>query len=152
SRSHLSFGYAGIEEIRGYPKPTATAVFCRTGLARQTSMQCPRCQRETSGASKRCTACGWTIPPGQHLLEQSGMLGDDAPAQKEHAGHANAEDLDTYRMATLGNRFVAFVLDTLFLFGIFIVVDAWAFMRWGSVEGAELRLTIAAVVVAGLLN
>jgi len=83
------------------------------------------------------------------LLEQSGMLGVDTPTRKEHA---NAEDLDTYRMATLGNRFVAFMLDTLFLFGIFIVVDAWAFMRWGSVEGAELRLTTAAVVVAGLLN
>jgi len=77
---------------------------------------------------------------------------EDTPNGKEHTGYANAEDLDTYRMATLGNRFVAFVLDTLFLFGIFIVVDAWAFMRWGSVEGAELRLTTAAVVVAGLLN
>jgi uncharacterized RDD family membrane protein YckC len=112
-------------------------------------MQCPRCHRETSAASKRCTACGWTIPPGQHLLEQSGMLGEDAPARK---AHANAEDLDTYRTATLGNRFVAFVLDTLFLFGIFIVVDAWAFMRWGTVEGAELRLTAASLTVAGLLN
>jgi len=74
---------------------------------------------------------------------------DDAPARREHA---NADDLDTYRMATLGNRFVAFVLDTLFLFGIFIVVDAWAFMRWGAVEGAELRLTSAALMVAGLFN
>jgi uncharacterized RDD family membrane protein YckC len=73
----------------------------------------------------------------------------DAPARK---GHANAEDLDTYNMATLGNRFVAFVLDTLFLFGIFIVVDAWAFMRWATVEGAELRLTAASLAVAGLLN
>ena len=77
------------------------------------------------------------------------MLEEDASARKEHA---NAEDLDTYRMATLGNRFVAFVLDTLFLFGIFIVVDAWAFMRWATVEGAELRLTAASLTVAGLLN
>src|SRR5438067_4546877 len=115
-------------------------------------MQCPRCQRETSASSKRCTACGWTIPPGQHLLAQSGMLDDDTAGGKEHADHANAEDLDTYRMATLGNRFVAFVLDTLFLFGIFIVVDAWAFMRWATVEGAELRLTAASLAVAGLLN
>jgi len=80
------------------------------------------------------------------------MLDDDTAGGKEHADHANAEDLDTYRMATLGNRFVAFVLDTLFLFGIFIVVDAWAFMRWATVEGAELRLTAASLAVAGLLN
>lgn len=77
------------------------------------------------------------------------MLDDEASDSKEHS---SAEDLDGYRMATLGNRFVAFVLDTLFLFGIFIVVDAWAFMRWATVDGTELRLTAASLAVAGLLN
>lgn len=39
-----------------------------------------------------------------------------------------------------------------FLFGVFAVVDAWAFMRWSTFEGAEWQLTAAAVVVAITLN
>jgi uncharacterized RDD family membrane protein YckC len=38
------------------------------------------------------------------------------------------------------------------LFGLFAIVDAWAFMRWGAVEGTELQLTTAAVLVAIMLN
>ena len=56
------------------------------------------------------------------------------------------------RIATLGDRLIAFALDSTFLFGAFAVVDAWAFMRWGMVDGAELKLTLAALLVAGALN
>ena len=49
-------------------------------------------------------------------------------------------------VAKLGDRFIAFVLDTVVLFGLFIVVDAWVFMRWGAVEGAEMSLTTAALL------
>jgi uncharacterized RDD family membrane protein YckC len=56
------------------------------------------------------------------------------------------------RMATLGDRLIAFALDSAFLFGVFAVVDAWAFMRWGIVDGAELRLSLAALMVAESLN
>ena len=55
-------------------------------------------------------------------------------------------------MATLGDRFLAFVLDSLVLFGLFAIVDAWAFMRWGTVEGWELRLPAASILVAGFFN
>ena len=55
-------------------------------------------------------------------------------------------------MASLGDRFIAFVLDTLALFGVFTVVDAWVFMRWGTVEGSELKLTSASLLIAGILN
>src|SRR2546430_12271109 len=57
-----------------------------------------------------------------------------------------------YRFASLGDRFIAFVLDSAMLFGLFAIVDAWAFMRWGAVEGTELQLTTAAVLVAVMLN
>jgi len=56
------------------------------------------------------------------------------------------------RMATLGDRLIAFALDSVFLFGVFAMVDAWAFMRWGIVDGAELKLTLAALLVAEGLN
>jgi uncharacterized RDD family membrane protein YckC len=55
-------------------------------------------------------------------------------------------------MATLGDRLIAFALDSSILFGAFAVVDAWAFMRWGIVDGTELKLTLAALLVAESLN
>ena len=57
-----------------------------------------------------------------------------------------------YRMATLGDRLIAFALDSTFLFGVFALVDAWAFMRWGIVDGTELKLTLAVLLVAESLN
>ena len=56
------------------------------------------------------------------------------------------------RMATLGDRLIAFALDSIFLFGMFAMVDAWAFMRWGIVDGTVLKLTLAALLVAESLN
>jgi uncharacterized RDD family membrane protein YckC len=52
----------------------------------------------------------------------------------------------------LGDRFIAFVLDTALLFGLFAIVDAWAFMRWGWVDGSELQLTTASLLIAITLN
>ena len=56
------------------------------------------------------------------------------------------------RIATLGDRLIAFALDSIFLFGAFAVVDAWAFMRWGIVDATELKLTLAALLIAEALN
>jgi len=56
------------------------------------------------------------------------------------------------RIATLGDRLIAFALDSVFLFGVFAVVDAWAFMRWGIVDGTELKLTLATLLIAEALN
>jgi uncharacterized RDD family membrane protein YckC len=55
-------------------------------------------------------------------------------------------------VAKLGDRFIAFVLDTVFLFGVFAVVDAWILMRWGTVEGVELNLTAASLLMTGAFN
>ena len=57
-----------------------------------------------------------------------------------------------YRFARLGDRFIAFVLDTALLFGLFAVVDAWVFMRLATFEGSELQLTTASLAVAITLN
>jgi uncharacterized RDD family membrane protein YckC len=55
-------------------------------------------------------------------------------------------------VAKLGDRFISFVLDTVVLFGVLAVVDAWIFMRWGTVEGVELNLTAASLLMTGALN
>jgi uncharacterized RDD family membrane protein YckC len=113
-------------------------------------MECPHCHRQTSPRAKSCTSCGETIPPAQYLLEESGIEepSDPAPAARPVASRNSAST----RVAKLGDRFLAFVLDAVLLFGVFAVVDAWIFMRWGTVEGLELRLTTAALLLAGFLN
>jgi len=114
-------------------------------------MECPFCKCQTSAHSKRCNSCGKAIPPGQYLLEESGVVDaalDDTSAAVPGVVRTQAR----YRFARLGDRFIAFLLDTAFLFGLFAIVDAWAFTRWGSVEGSEMRLTTASLLIAVTLN
>jgi uncharacterized RDD family membrane protein YckC len=124
-------------------------------------MECPHCHKETTPKSKTCRFCGRSIPPAQYLLEQSGILEDSDIV--EGAAHSRSEkpqprqpedDLDEspYQVATLGDRFLAFILDSAFLFGAFAIVDSWVFMRWGVADGAELKLSLAALLIAESLN
>lgn len=113
-------------------------------------MECPHCHRQTSPRSKHCRSCGGLIPPAQYLLEESGIVKPDPRAAA--AAPVAARNGASPRVAKLGDRFIAFVLDTVVLFGVFAVVDAWSFMRWGTVEGAELNLTTASLLMAGTLN
>jgi uncharacterized RDD family membrane protein YckC len=86
------------------------------------------------------------------LLEESGIVAPAPAAEPKSAASIRSKNSDDYRFASLGDRFIAFALDSAMLFGLFAIVDAWAFMRWGSVEGTELQLTTAAVLVALMLN
>ncbi len=122
----------------------------RVGLLGQL-MECPFCQSQTSVYSKRCNSCGKAIPPGQYLLEESGVV-EPAAVDTFEATATAPRTQGRYRFARLGDRFIAFVLDTAFLFGLFAIVDAWAFTRWGSVEGSELRLTTASLLIAVTLK
>ena len=117
-------------------------------------MECPHCHRQTSQLSKSCGSCGLLIPPAQYLLEESGVIDSETGAANADVRVARGaeQDPDSYRMASLGDRFIAFALDTLALFGVFTIVDAWVFMRWGTVDGTELKLTSASLLIAGILN
>jgi uncharacterized RDD family membrane protein YckC len=124
-------------------------------------MECPHCHRQTSLLSKACQLCGREIPPAQHLLEESGVLDDGdildvapyrPPQEIEQRPQAKDDDDSPYQVATLGDRLLAFVLDSAFLFGAFAIVDAWAFMRWGIADGPELKLTLASLLIAETLN
>ena len=114
-------------------------------------MQCPNCQSQLSPYAAQCDRCGEDIPAGQHLLEESGVV-EPATAAAKAAARPRAGSNGAYRFASLGDRFIAFALDSVMLFGLFAIVDAWAFMRWGAVEGAELQLTTAAILMAVMLN
>jgi uncharacterized RDD family membrane protein YckC len=112
-------------------------------------MECPNCHRQTSPASRRCMSCGAEIPPGQFLLERSGVLPavTSAPVEPHHPS-----DTASFNLATFGDRFLAVVLDSIVLLAAFAIVDTWAFLRWSDIAGIELNLTAASLVISGLLD
>jgi uncharacterized RDD family membrane protein YckC len=116
-------------------------------------MECPHCHSQISSSAKHCKRCGGAIPASQHLLEDCGLI-EPAAAAATPATPAStpARKPARYRFARLGDRFIAFALDTALLFGLFAVVDAWVFMRWARFDGAELQLTTASLVIAITLN
>lgn len=116
-------------------------------------MQCPHCHSHISTRSKHCKRCGGAIPAGQHLLEECGLTEPAPSVSRSTTTTASARGAAVrYRFARLGDRFIAFALDIALLFGLFAIVDAWAFMRWGAFDAAELQLTIASLVIAVTLN
>lgn len=115
-------------------------------------MECPHCHRQTSRYAENCRLCGGHIPEAQHLLEDSGVLEPTATSKPSHQVWRLENDGTGCRTATLGDRLIAFAVDCALLFGVFAAMDAWAFMRWGIVDGSVLKLTVAALLVAESLN
>jgi uncharacterized RDD family membrane protein YckC len=113
-------------------------------------MECPHCYRQIKAEAKSCPACGGYIPPGQHLLDAAGLTEGETP--KTVATASSRSGCYAPRLAKLGDRFNAFVLDTIVLFGLFAVADAWIFMRWSSFENAELSLTAASLLAVLMTN
>lgn len=115
-------------------------------------MECPHCHNQIGSHSKHCKRCGGAIPSGQYLLEECGLVDPEPGAAHSRVATAAAPTRQRYRFARLGDRFIAFALDVALLGGLFAIVDAWAFMRWGRFEASELQLTTASVVIAITLN
>jgi uncharacterized RDD family membrane protein YckC len=116
-------------------------------------MECPRCHNQVTTRAKNCKRCGGAIPSSQHLLEECGLT-DPVPgaASTKPSTPSPARTANRYRFARLGDRFLAFALDIALLFGMFAILDAWVFMRWGVFDGTELQLTIASLVIVVTVN
>jgi uncharacterized RDD family membrane protein YckC len=110
-------------------------------------MECPNCGHHVRAHSQRCGSCGKIIPPGQHLLEESGVV---EPFIRPVTGSAGAHR--ELRAASLGDRMIATMLDSIILLGGSAVVSAWCFLRWGFTSGGEVQLTAASLLVAGTLS
>lgn len=92
-------------------------------------MECPHCHSQVSLHAKHCKRCGGAIPAGQHLLEECGVVEPASDLPRATATSTPTRNLAGFRFARLGDRLIAFALDTALLFGVFAVVDAWALMR-----------------------
>lgn len=114
-------------------------------------MECPHCYRQIKAEAKSCPACGGYIPPGQHLLDAAGLTEGETPKTVATAASSRS-GCYAPRLAKLGDRFNAFVLDTIVLFGLFAMADAWIFMRWSSFDNAELSLTAASLLAVLMTN
>jgi len=58
----------------------------------------------------------------------------------------------TPRAASLGDRLIAAMLDSMVVLGAFAVISAWSFRRWGIVHGGDFHLTSASLLIAGTLS
>jgi len=114
-------------------------------------MECPHCYRQIKAEAKSCPACGGYIPPGQHLLDAAGLTEGETPKAVATAASSRS-GCYAPRLAKLGDRFNAFLLDTIVLFGLFAMADAWIFMRWSSFDNAELSLTAASLLAVLMTN
>jgi uncharacterized RDD family membrane protein YckC len=114
-------------------------------------MECPHCYRQVKAGSANCPSCGGYIPPGQHLLEEAGL---EEPPSPQNTGPTPASKSGCYspRLAKLGDRFNAFVLDIMVLFGAFAAADAWVVMHWSWFDKSELSLSAASLLAVIGMN
>ena len=132
-------------------------------------MFCTSCGSPNPDAAVRCSACGAllltppdlepvvSVPP---LVAGTGPTPASAiaapPAPTAIAPTASVDRIVAgHRVATLGDRLIALILDTILLLAVFAVVGMWAGTRWGGITtsgfalagtGALVTLSIMAVV------
>jgi uncharacterized RDD family membrane protein YckC len=100
-----------------------------------------------------CKRCGANIPAGQSLLAEAGFAGDGevAPASAGSGPTPARIMRGTHRLATIGDRLLASILDCILLFAVFMVASFWAAARWGGLSEAGLMLGGKPFLVALLL-
>ena len=111
-------------------------------------MECPNCGNTCRTYSRKCVRCGAAIPPLQYLLEETGVVERSAPIATASRRSQGA----TPRLARLGDRLVAVILDSMVIASAFAVICAWSFRKWGVYNGNDLHLTTASLLIAGSLG
>jgi uncharacterized RDD family membrane protein YckC len=115
-------------------------------------MECPKCRKDITNYSRQCGFCNATIPPGQYLLEESGIVERSTPAATDASPSAQRFQRSAPRTASLGDRLIAAALDSIVVLGAAIVISTWSFKRWGVSVGDDFLLTRASLFMAGTLS
>lgn len=118
-------------------------------------MDCPRCKHAVPFGARVCKRCGATIPAARSLLAEAGFAEDGEIAVPSHAAAAVPQARimrGTHRLATIGDRLLASILDGIFLFAIFMVASFWAASLWGGLTEAGLVLGGKPFLVAVLVT
>lgn len=122
-------------------------------------MFCPSCGTQNPQSARFCTSCGAALPtnPQDVAVAETSAPTGSLPTEAA-ASAADQKTIAGRRIASLGDRFIALILDGLLWIAAFAVIGMWAALRWGGVtaNGFELlgkpaALAMAAVLVLGLL-
>jgi uncharacterized RDD family membrane protein YckC len=135
-------------------------------------MFCTSCGSLNPDGALRCSACGsllMTPAPtdplvsGPSLATRQGPEAEPAiasgPSGATNAPRSGGERMVAgFRVAALGDRLIALILDTVLLLAVFAVVGMWAGRRWGGVTATGFNLagtgalvTLSIMAVAGFI-
>jgi len=112
-------------------------------------MFCPTCGTKNQDNEERCTNCGASLkmekPAGSQLSETpQGGKDPGQPDTKERVVSGN-------RIARLGDRLLAVILDGILLAAVFAVLGSWVAVRWGGMTESGFSMTgTPALITFGL--
>ena len=118
------------------------------------TMDCPRCKHAVPTGSRLCKRCGANIPAAQNLLAEAGFAPDGELSGTSGSGGAAAGAAPAriarggHRLATIGDRLLAAILDFMLLFAGFIVFSFWTAQIWGGLTEAGLVLGVKPFLLA----
>ncbi|HYX70218.1 MAG TPA: RDD family protein [Terriglobales bacterium] len=115
-------------------------------------MFCPSCGAQNVPDAPHCSACGATLPQAQPEAVPA------APVTAPVATISSDVYVGSYRLAGLGDRFLALLLDVFLQIALFALLGMWAAARWGgitpsgfSMEGPRALVPVGLAVAAGFL-
>ncbi|HXZ28914.1 MAG TPA: RDD family protein [Terriglobales bacterium] len=128
-------------------------------------MFCPACGSQNAPEAQKCAACGAALPVAAAAAAPAPAAPSappgGAPAAPVTAPVATISSdvyVGKYRLAGLGDRFLALVLDGFLQAALFALIGMWAAARWGgvtetgfSLEGPRALVPLGLALAAGFL-
>ncbi len=109
-------------------------------------MFCPACGTKTQNNEERCANCGASLFP-----EKPAGAGPLEPPQGRK-GPDQSDDNDKVvagrRIARLGDRLLAIIIDGLLIMAVFAVVGTWIASRWGGMVESGFSMTGTPALIA----
>ncbi len=114
-------------------------------------MFCASCGSPISPGATFCASCGKPVTAAAASAPVLTPLGPSLAVPAPAAAASSAEAAAGPRLASLGRRVIAVILDMFVLVIAFGVVGMWAAVRWGGVTSSGFNLTgVPALIVIGI--